>query len=68
MDSIYTRRERTERDWSVGQALAKAQAVCRTKEICVNAISGRALDEKITLEQLNDLADQLIDDTSYGAF
>lgn len=68
-DPVYTHRERTVANHSVGEALESAKR--RLIEhgfrghCCTNAISGMALDEKITLEKLNKLAEQMVDESLY---
>lgn len=66
--SIYTRSERTDRKYIVGQAVASAERRLRKagiKGTCMNAVSKRSLSEKITLEELNRIADKIYDDSVY---
>lgn len=65
MRSPYTLSERTVLKYTIGQALASAERRLKTKRVCVNAISGRHLSEKITLEELNRISDAIVHDTEY---
>lgn len=68
MKSIYTRSEREDRKYHVGDALASAKRVLKGQvPTCTNAISGRDLKEKITLEELNKIADEIVNDSFYYA-
>jgi hypothetical protein len=67
--SVFTHSERTEKKYTIGQAIssAKRRLVCKgINEICVNAV-GRGCDLKtpITLEHLNEISDTIYDDTMY---
>ena len=64
----YTRSERTDKKYTIGQALESAKRRLNRIGIaryCVNAIQGRDAGEKITLEELNTLADSIYDDSVY---
>lgn len=68
--NVYTRSERTVKKYTVHQAYESAKRRCDGKSfakngICINAISGRAGSEKITLEELNELSDAIYNDTLY---
>lgn len=65
MIGLYTNRERTERNYTVGNALASVKRRLKGAPVCTNAISGRDLKEPITLEQLNELADEMYHDSIY---
>jgi len=61
--SIYTHAERTVKKYTVADAIAAAKA--RTAgSVCLDSVKDRADDEAITLEQLNDIADAICDDTN----
>lgn len=67
---MYTFRERTVKSKTVGDALASAERVLRKRGIrvtCTNAISGKELSDKITIAELNEIADRIISDTEYHA-
>lgn len=69
-DSIYTRSERTVQKYTVYQAIESARRRLAEKKwfkgkVCTNAVSGRANSEKITLEELNEIADEIVNDTRY---
>lgn len=64
--SIFTKSERTERKYTIGKAVASAQArLGKGVPMCINALEHRPLDYKITLEELNRIADRLVDDSRY---
>jgi hypothetical protein len=70
IDSFYTRSEKTDRKYTVGFALACAER--RLKAIpnfrggtCVNALRRREKTDQITLQQVNELADQIVADSLY---
>lgn len=63
--NIYTVKERTELNYTVGKAVKLAEYRLKTTKICVNVIQGMNLSDKITLEQMNQLADQIVEDTDY---
>lgn len=66
-DSIYTHRERTVANHSVGEAFESAKRRLKEKNFfgpyCCDAINGMTLDQKITLKELNELAEQIVDDS-----
>lgn len=64
--SIFTKSERTERKYTIGKAVASARArLGKGVPMCINALEHRPLDYKITLEELNRIADRLVDDSRY---
>lgn len=68
LDAFYTLSEKTDLKYTVGKALASAKSRLVAKgirEVCTNAISGRDLKEKITLREVNILADEMYRDTAY---
>lgn len=66
--NIYTKSERTIKKYTVGEAVASARRALKGVPLCTNAIKGKALTDKITLEELNNLKDQLVDDSNYWNF
>lgn len=70
MQSIFTRSERTEKKYTVGQAVSSAERrlhKVRIRGVCMNAVSRRSLSEAITLEELNRISDAIYDDSVYHA-
>lgn len=70
MKSIYTYSERTEKKYPMSLAISQATAVLKDKNprllMCLNALKGnRNFQELMTLEQISDLAERLIDDSFY---
>lgn len=66
MNSIYTKSERTDRKYTIGKAVAVARArLGKGVPMCINALEHRPLDYKITLEEVNRIADQIVDDSHY---
>lgn len=65
----YTEAERTQTNYTVGQAVKVAALLLKGKPMCVNALSDRYytrdLSTPITLVELNSLSDQLVDDSHY---
>lgn len=68
-DSIYTYRERTVANHSVGEAFESAKRRLKEKNFfgpyCTDAISNNDLHDKITLEKLNEIAERIVDDSLY---
>ena len=67
LDIPYTERETVEKNYTVQQALEAASVRMNGRPICLDAIRRRSRDEKITLVELNTIADLVIDDTRYYA-
>ena len=68
--AIFTRSEREDRKYTIGQAVASAKRHLVKKgirTICVNALRRRPDETPITLVQLNRLAEEMVDDTIYHA-
>lgn len=68
MATIYTRRELTDKKYTVGQAVSNAKQRLKNVGICVccvTPINGRSLSEKITLEELNLIAMAIYDESVY---
>ena len=67
-DDVYTFSERTNRKYTVYQAVQSAERLLKGKvPMCTNAISGRQYSDKITLKELNEIADRLHTDSLYYA-
>lgn len=67
LDNFYTPSEKTVAKYTVYQAVQSAAARLRGKPVCTDALKGRPNSDKITLQQLNDLADQMVSDSKYWA-
>lgn len=68
IDAFYTPSEKTVRKYTVYQAVQSATARLNGRyPLCVNAVSKMQNSDKITLKELNDLADQMVDDSKYYA-
>ncbi len=62
----YTLKERTEKKYTVAQAVAAAEVVLKQKHVkgmCMNSVRKWYMGEMITLEQLNRLSEQIVDDS-----
>lgn len=64
-NNIYTKSERTVKKYTVGEAVESAKRALKGIPLCINAIQGRELSEKITLEELNNIRTRLIDDSHW---
>jgi hypothetical protein len=65
---MFTYRERTVKNMTVAIAIANAKSVLKEKGViayCSNAVSGRDLNENITMEEASKLTEQIVDDTLY---
>lgn len=62
---MYTISEKTEKKYTIAQAIEVARILCNGQPVCSNAISGRALNEKITLVELNLLSEEMVSDTYF---
>lgn len=69
IDDFYTYSEKTVKKYTVYQAIQSARRTLgeRFKTFCSNAVTGREESEKITLKELNEIADQIVRDTKYYA-
>lgn len=66
MNSIYTKSERTDRKYTIGKAVAVAQSrLGKNVPMCLDALEHRPLDYKITLEEVNRIADRIVSDSRY---
>lgn len=61
----YTRSEKKETKYTIHQAFNIARMRLSNRPVCTNAVRGRSYDTRITLVELNELVDQLVDDTRY---
>lgn len=67
---IYTRSEREDRKYSIGQAVSSAKRTLHKhgiRTICVNVLEGQPNATPITLVELNRLASKMVVDTCYHA-
>lgn len=64
-NSIYTMSERTVRKYTVGQAVESAKRRMHGADLCINTIRSRAKNEKITLEEMNQIIEELVSDSNY---
>lgn len=68
MSLTYTHSERTVKKYTVNQACESARyrvAKSGLTQICTNSLRGRPGSELITLEELNKIADAIVDETFY---
>lgn len=66
--NIFTHAERTIKKYTVGQAVKHALAVLNAKgytQVCVNTVSKMSHDAKITLKEMSDLVESMVDDTYF---
>lgn len=61
--SIYTHKERTEKNYTVQDAINHAK-VRFAGRVCLDSVAGLDKKEPITLERLNDLADSIVMDSA----
>jgi hypothetical protein len=61
---MYTRSEQTVKKYTVRDAVKAAEVRLKGVPLCVNALKRRSYDDKITLAELNDLADQMVDESN----
>lgn len=64
----YTHKERTQKDYTVEHAITSAKRRLRSKGImgvCLDPIRSRNREDKITLEELNIIADKIVEETYY---
>ena len=64
-DNVYTHKEKTEKKYSVYDALAQAKAVLEGKPVCTTSLNKYGPEEKLTLAELSDLVEQLVSDTRF---
>ena len=62
----YTYRERTLKNHAVGEAVKIVEQRLDGVRMCTDALKHRDLSDKITLVELNELADKLVDDSFYS--
>ena len=63
--SIYTKSERTVKKYTVQDAVDSAKRRLKGIPMCINAVTKMDLDEKITLERLNEIASEIVADSHY---
>lgn len=67
--NIYTFSERTVKKYSVGGAVESAKRRLNGLPICTDAIRSRTLSDRITLQELNEIADAIVEDSiHYDSF
>lgn len=66
---IYTHKEKTVKDKTTSDAVSAARFILadryKINNICTNAISHLDEMDKLTIEQMNELTDQIVDDSKY---
>ena len=65
---MFTHREKTVKNKTVGDAVAAAKSALKEHGItkyCSNAITFRTLDEKITVQEMSRLVEAIVDDTRF---
>ncbi len=68
---FYTHSERTDKKYTVEDAIKAAQIVLDGKaKLCTNALHAKQFcqGDKITLVELNELSERLVDDSRYYAY
>lgn len=60
--AIFTYAEQTAKRYTVQQAVDAAKAL-QGGAVCVTSLHGRPMGERITLVELNEISDRIIDDT-----
>lgn len=63
--NIYTKSERTVKKYTVGDAVESAKRALKGESMCMNAVGNRELSEKITLEELNNIKEQIVSDSYF---
>lgn len=63
--SVYTRSERTDKKYTIGQAVESAKRRLNGKPMCSNAVWGEDYSTLITLERLNEISDEIVGDSNY---
>lgn len=61
----YTELDKTQKKYTVEDAVKAATTRLGNKGVCMNAVCKRSLTDKITLVELNDLADLIVSDSNY---
>lgn len=64
MNDIYTKSELTVKKYSVGYAIERAKSRLKGTPICMNDVPHNK-SELLTLAELNDLIDQIVDNSNY---
>ena len=72
-DVIYIQSEKTNKKYTIGQAVEMAKNVLQSKRghahtaLCTTAVKSRNRTEKITLVELNQLIESMVNDSTYFA-
>lgn len=61
----FTKAEKKEKKYTIFQAIQAARLRLGNRSICTNALCDRSDNYPITLVELNEIADQIVDDTRY---
>jgi hypothetical protein len=65
---MFTHREKTVKNKTVADAIAAAKSVLKERGItkyCINAVSRRDTNEQITVEEMSNLVEKIVDDTHF---
>lgn len=62
---IYTHSEQTQKKYTVEDAVNAAGIILREKGKAMNRTTQRNLEEKITLVELNNISDDIVQDSLY---
>lgn len=63
LENFYTHNEKTVKKYSIYRAIQSARKRLNGIPVCTDVVAGRADSDKITLMELNQLADQMVSDT-----
>lgn len=74
-DLVFTRSEINDKKHTVADAVTAAQVILNSKRaaprvdlrVCLSALKGRSLQEKISILELNRIQDHLVTETLYHA-
>jgi hypothetical protein len=61
----YTHTEKTVKKYLPAFALEQAKGLLNGKSVCINAMTKYKVDELLTLVQINELVETLVDDTNF---
>lgn len=68
---IFTRKERTQKNYTVGQAVEQARQVLRSQfpniGMCMNSARRYESSDSITMEKFSEIVYDLVDDSIYHA-
>lgn len=65
---IYTHTEKTVKKYTVNQAVEAAKVILKDRKVnkcCITSIQKRDLNQKITLEEMNKITEQIVDDSTF---